>query len=81
MKQNATWTWDRIHKEQAHMSDSELDKALGSMREQWPEDIKQIVKKLDNKEDLTESEDLRLEQWESSPGSGIAGSIMGGIKR
>ncbi len=63
------------------MTDTELDKAISSLKDQWPEDIKGIVTKLDSGADLTEAEDRRLEQWESSPESGPAGSIMGGIRQ
>ena len=76
MKQTETnWTWDKIKKEQARMTDAELDRAISSL---MPENIRQITRKLDDGLELTEAEELKLEAWENSPQSGPAGSIMGG---
>lgn len=57
-------------------TDEELEKAISSIP--WPPDITRITDKLDQGFELTPAEDRRLEQWESSPDSGLAGSIMGG---
>ena len=75
MKNESKWTWARIHKEQANMTDSQLNSAIESL---MPADIERITDKIDEGLDLTEAEELRLEQWENSPESGPAGSLMSG---
>ena len=69
------WTWEKIRN--TPMSDKKRFKVILNM---MPADIKKITDKIDNEEDLTEAEEERLEQWEQSPDSGSAGSIMGGLK-
>ena len=69
------WTWSEIRAKQATMTDSQLDKAIASL---MPDNIRQIIRKFDNGQDLTPGEQARLDAWESSPQSGPAGSIMGG---
>ena len=69
------WTWEKIKAEKDNMTEAELDKAIDSM---FPKDIEAITDKLDAGQDLTEAEELRLEQWENSPDSGVAGGLMGG---
>lgn len=75
MKQQ-NWTWEKIHQQKDSMSDAELEAAIGSM---MPQDIEKITDKIDQGLDLTASEERRLSQWESSPQSGVAGGIMGGM--
>ena len=68
------WTWDTIRASKDKMTDAELESAIGSM---MPADIERITDKL-GREDLTPAEEARLEAWENSPQSGVAGSLMGG---
>ena len=76
MKQTK-WTWESIRANKHKLSDIELDKAIDSM---FPKDIEKITDKLDKGLELSPSEQSRLDQWESSPESGVAGSLMGGMR-
>ena len=70
----------RAHiREHSHkLTDRELELAYDSL---IPDDIGRITDKVDRCEALTEAEERRLDEWESSPESGLAGSLMGGAKQ
>ena len=72
------WTWDSIRANKDKMTDSELESAIGSL---MPADIERITDKIDEGLELSEAEEARLDQWENSPESGVAGGLMGGLKR
>ena len=69
------WTREKIRANKHKMTDSQLESAILST---MPEDIRKIGNKIDRRIDLTEAEELRLEEWENSPDSGVAGGLMGG---
>ena len=71
------WTWKQIHKNKDKMTDTQLENAILST---LPPHIDKIIDKYDNNEPLTAKEQKQLDDWEQSPESGPAGSIMGGLK-
>ena len=60
------WTMDSLFKARHSLSEAELDQAIHSL---MPDNIREITKKIDRCEDLTQAEQSALDKWENKNAS------------